>query len=43
MAIIILATPATCVARATLKALARNRGKSPSSSDFALAKTPFKS
>ena len=44
MAIIILAIAAILVARATLKTPARNaargnKGKLPSSSDFALAKT----
>ena len=39
MAIII---PAARAARATPKTLARNKGKSPSSSNSALAKTPSK-
>jgi hypothetical protein len=42
VAIIILATPAAYIACATLKTLARNKGKLPSSSNSALAKTPFK-
>jgi hypothetical protein len=42
VAIIIPAAPAARAARAALKTLARSRGKSPSSSDSALAKTPSK-
>ena len=42
MAIIILAAPITCVAYATFKTLACNKGRLPSSSNFAFTKTPFK-
>ena len=42
MAIVIPAAPAAHVARATLRTLARSRGKLLSSSNFAFIKTPFK-